>query len=1326
MSGNHPEKRSFLHSASDTDSDVDHEQGRGDVGLANQLARGAYGAPRQNSYVTHDFKVFRAAKVDPDQNDVGGSSILLSEEPGDEREAKESSQRQIEASAQFLQGSLFRFSYRPQELISQSEVSHSDSHGVGEPSGRDSHVESSIKGSSSQISSFGDPGLAVTEMGVSIFSELEEWPTVQSPFSDVSLLEGDGLGRYANINRSSDSTVPANVSELGIVGEERAGSSYSDAEGLPSVLSAFKEIDILTEDGGRNSVLGSDQPPLAKSIYSGIDTFAEQASGARQSQAQFPSEIDLLGEVHGRNSYLNSSSELQSPLQPSVVEMQTFGGSGGERTSHERWSVSYLDPLGDDGGKTSSVGSGNERQSFSKFPLLDTETLGEEICARHGHVGSSSESRPLPKPNLADTSLQREYSDGVGRVVSSAENFEVVKEPLRPAPLKEMKRGSVTSDRQASHLFAVSDTDVHGDEVGEKNILVGRGNERRPSGKERVVYEQSEPLRDSKRTSVVFGGNERRPSGKELVLDDQSQPLKETKRASIISIGSDRRLSGKERVLDAQTEPLRDIKRESVISGRRVSRLPSASDVDRDPESVRGRGSVNQSSRRTSRIVSPPSEAEFDVQTRERDEYGEADTPEFTPRQSSLQRRNSIAAQVGEKVPPEWALLLLGCLLGLMTGLSVVLFNKGVHFIHDMAWAGTPQDGAAWFRLQQLIDIWHRVLLLPVVGGVVVGMMHAVLGILDQIKASRPPQPRHTIDWLAGAKPTMKATQAMVTLGTGCSLGPEGPSVDIGKAWANGLATVMKNNKERRIALVAAGAAAGISAGFNAPVSGMFFAIETVLRPQNAENSPPLTTAMIILASVISSTVSQILLEETPAFTVPTYELRSAAELPLYLLLGGVCGVVSVIFVRMTAYFTELFEFLRDQIGVPPTVTPAIGGLVTGVIALRYPGVLYWGFYNVDEILHSGKSAIAPGAGLVTQLICAKVVATAFSKGSGLVGGVYAPSLFIGAAVGSVYGTIAGKIIDAALPGQNTVAHPQAYALVGMAAMLAAVCSVPLTSVLLLFELTKDYHILLPLMGGIGVAIWVAAVAKQTTEKHFATSAPFGGRSFQPLGTDEEGVPDHSGHEQLVWRRTGSGTEVELCTLDDYEGPDVVSDAELKDSIKVSQAMSKTFVTVQAIATVKETIGQILSKQQRCALVVDENDLLEGIFTFSDLEREVMRAAESSYSGHRAVVDVDKMLVAAICSGKGDNQGQDTDLVVCFPDMSLRAIIEIMDSSGFKQLPVVARAGKRWQDEGRHVVGLINRDAVPRCVREEASKRIAAAILARDDEDDDGPLLDGH
>jgi H+/Cl- antiporter ClcA len=342
-------------------------------------------------------------------------------------------------------------------------------------------------------------------------------------------------------------------------------------------------------------------------------------------------------------------------------------------------------------------------------------------------------------------------------------------------------------------------------------------------------------------------------------------------------------------------------------------------------------------------------------------------------------------------------------------------------------------------------------------------MMHGLLEILDQIRQSNSSQ-RQGLDFLAGIYPVIKAIQAAVTLGTGCSLGPEGPSVDIGKSCANGFALMMENNRERRIALTAAGAASGIASGFNAAVAGCFFAIETVLRPLRAENSPPFTTAMIILASVISSTVSNALLGTQSAFTVPSYDLKSAAELPLYLILGMLCGAVSVVFSRLVTWFTKSFDFIKDKFGLPAIVCPALGGLGAGIIALKYPGILYWGFTNVEEILHTGKSASAPGIWLLAQLAAAKVVATALCKGSGLVGGLYAPSLMIGAAVGAVFGGSAAEIINRAIPGNAAVAQPQAYALVGMAATLASMCSVPLTSVLLLFELTKDYRILLPLM----------------------------------------------------------------------------------------------------------------------------------------------------------------------------------------------------------------------------------------------------------------------
>nr|DAD23746.1 TPA_asm: hypothetical protein HUJ06_025209 [Nelumbo nucifera] len=568
---------------------------------------------------------------------------------------------------------------------------------------------------------------------------------------------------------------------------------------------------------------------------------------------------------------------------------------------------------------------------------------------------------------------------------------------------------------------------------------------------------------------------------------------------------------------------------------------------------------------------------------------------------------------LSDGAPPEWFLLLVGCLLGLATGLCVAAFNKGVHVIHEWAWAGTPSEGAAWLRLQRLADTWHRILLIPVTGGVVVGMMHGLLEIFDQIRQSRSSHSQG-IDLVAGVFPTIKAIQAAVTLGTGCSLGPEGPSVDIGKSCANGCSEMMESNRERRIALVAAGSAAGIASGFNAPVAGCFFSIETVLRPLRAENSPPFTTAMIILASVISSTVSTILLGERPAFTVPTYDLKSAAELPLYLILGMLCGVVSVAFTRLVIWFTKSFEFVKERFGLPAVVCPALGGLGAGIIALKYPGILYWGFTNVEEILHTGKSASAPGIWLLTQLAAAKVVATALCKGSGLVGGLYAPSLMTGAAIGAVFGGSAAELINSAIPGNSAIAQPQAYALVGMAATLASVCSVPLTSVLLLFELTKDYRILLPLMGAVGLAIWVPSITNQPKETDVSdTRGP--ARGYSPLSPVED-------KNEAIWRRTDGGNDFELSSIANVVGHEIDNEYMLLDDLKVSQAMSKDYVKVSPSTTLIEAIKLMHDCKQNCVLLVDTEDLLDGILTLGDIRRHESKISLDVQKGDSTTLDV--------------------------------------------------------------------------------------------------------
>ncbi|KAJ6967268.1 hypothetical protein NC652_004734 [Populus alba x Populus x berolinensis] len=461
---------------------------------------------------------------------------------------------------------------------------------------------------------------------------------------------------------------------------------------------------------------------------------------------------------------------------------------------------------------------------------------------------------------------------------------------------------------------------------------------------------------------------------------------------------------------------------------------------------------------------------------------------------------------------------------------------------------------------------------------------------------------------------------------------------------------MMANNRERMNTLVAAGAAAGISSGFNAPVAGCFFAIETVLRPLHAENSPPFTTAMILLASVISSTVSNTLLGTQSAFTVPSYDLKSAAVWPsLAWSLGS----------------PKHLSLSKEKFGLHPVACPALGGLGAGIIALKYPGILYWGFTNVEEILHTGKSASAPGIWLLTQLAAAKVVATALCKGSLLVGGLYAPSLMIGAAVGAVFGGSAAELINSAIPGNAAVAQPQAYALVGMAATLASVCSVPLTSILLLFELTKDYRIILPLMGAVGLAIWVPSVADHGKENE-RPGAHSLARGYSSLSNDTD---DEAINEDL-----------------------------LAENLKVSKAMSKNYAKVALSLTLKEAIKYMHDSKQNCLLVVDDEDLLEGILTYGDIRRLSKTSSDAS-TGDSTIIDVNTCLVSTVCTREIRYRGQVRGLLTCYPDTDLAIAKDLMEAKGIKQLPVVKRSRGSQKDWKRRVVAILHYDSIWNCLR---------------------------
>ncbi|KAL8260814.1 hypothetical protein R6Q59_024863 [Mikania micrantha] len=542
--------------------------------------------------------------------------------------------------------------------------------------------------------------------------------------------------------------------------------------------------------------------------------------------------------------------------------------------------------------------------------------------------------------------------------------------------------------------------------------------------------------------------------------------------------------------------------------------------------------------------------------------------------------------------------ILSASLVGLFTGLSVVLFNNVVHEIRDVCWDGIPSRGASWLReLPHENASWARIVLIPTCGGLVVSL----LNILREEANSK-----------GVVGPILKAVAAAVTLGTGNSLGPEGPSVEIGTSVAKEVASLFDTDTDarRKLSLKAAGSAAGISSGFNAAVAGCFFAVESVLWPTPAESSLSLTntTSTVILSAVIASVVSEIGLGSEPAFRVPDYDFLSPTELPLYLLLGIFCGVVSLSLSWCTSWMTVATDNIHKTSGVPKEVFPVVGGFTVGLIALMYPEVLYWGFENVDTLLETRPFVKGLNVDILLQLIAAKVVATSFCRASGLVGGYYAPSLFIGAATGMAYGKLLSSLISQLNPifHLSGIASPQAYALVGMAATLAGVCQVPLTAVLLLFELTQDYRIVLPLLGAVGLSSWITS-----------------------------------------WRPKEKQPESDQLSLM------LPSDKCITKELIVSQAMKTHYVTVPMNTMLTEAVALMLAKKQSCVVIVNDDNLFIGLLTLGDIQ-EFCKLSKETYKIPQVC-----QVCCRICES-------------VTPMMNLYSAELIMNAHATDQLPVVS------------------------------------------------------
>ena len=353
------------------------------------------------------------------------------------------------------------------------------------------------------------------------------------------------------------------------------------------------------------------------------------------------------------------------------------------------------------------------------------------------------------------------------------------------------------------------------------------------------------------------------------------------------------------------------------------------------------------------------------------------------------------------------------------------------------------------------LALWP-VVVVPTLGGLAVGLLRhwggplgpglpSLMAMADGAMAS------------AARLPLLRLVAASLSLGSGASLGPEGPSVESGGNLGLWLAQRAGLPPQSQKTLVAAGVAAGLAAGFKAPIAGVFFAFEGSL-----STSPGRVSLRAVLVSAVASAlVTQLCLGDTPILRLPSYEVRSPLELPLYLLLGLLASGMSLALIRLLALGRS--EPTQRWISrLPPGLATALGGAVVGGMALAFPQVLGVGYDTIEALLGSDG-----GISLVTlvALIGVKLLAMAVSNATGFVGGGFAPALFLGAVLGSCYGQLLG---DGGL--HLPVAEAPAYAMVGMAAVLAGSARAPLTALLLLFELTRDIRIVLPLMAAAGLS----------------------------------------------------------------------------------------------------------------------------------------------------------------------------------------------------------------------------------------------------------------
>ncbi len=469
----------------------------------------------------------------------------------------------------------------------------------------------------------------------------------------------------------------------------------------------------------------------------------------------------------------------------------------------------------------------------------------------------------------------------------------------------------------------------------------------------------------------------------------------------------------------------------------------------------------------------------------------------------------------------------------------------------------------------------------------------------------------------------VKTISTALTIGTGGSAGVEGPIATVGGALGSLVGQFFKVSGNRMKVYIAAGCAGGIGAMFNAPIAGIFFAAEIVLLGTYEISS---FSAMVI-SSAMATVVSRAYYGNTPAFPIPHYHLaHPLVEIPLYMLMGVVVGGVAVIHIRVFYAVRDRFATLK----LHPQLKPILGALIVGAIGILFPQIMGDGYEHIEQVL-AGHGILW----VMAILVFLKIVCTAVTLGAGGAGGVFAPALFIGAFIGGTFGAIANLV----LPGLT--ASTGAYAAVGIGAFLAAATHAPLTAIFLLFEMTGNYRIIIPIMLS---SIIGTVVANRLYHD-----------SIDTVDFSREGIDLHEGREAAVMR-----------------------------SIKVGTIISEDVDFISENANANQLLRLFsMAKDNFYFPVIDDTGHMTGIVSMQDV-KNILHDEKKRLNAR----------VGDVC---------ERNVITLTPDDDLYTALTLYDVKGIEEIPVVESTSNRWvlgMLKRRDVLNAYNREVLKRGISE--------------------------